>query len=80
MPAIMAPIVMSTLPARTALTVPEKLNPEISFNFVDGCDQIPLVQTSRVVDEDMPPPIMTIMNIDITVEPGNKYCTYRTQG
>jgi len=28
----------------------------------------------------MPPPIITIMKIDITIERGNRYCTHGTQG
>ena len=35
-PAITAPMVISTLPAMTAFTVPERLNPEINSNFVIG--------------------------------------------
>ena len=81
MPAIIAPMVINTLPAITALTVPERLKPVISSSFEIGVTRYPSWRPRALSSiKMMPPPIITIMKIDMTVEPGSRYCTYGTYG
>ena len=81
MPAMSDPITMRNMPASTALMVPEMLNPATSSSFVIGVTRYPSCSPRALSSmKMMPPPIITIMKIDITIDPGSRYCTYGTYG
>jgi hypothetical protein len=67
---------MMTAPANTALMVPEMLKPAMSSSLVMGVTRYPSCRPRDLSSmKMMPPPIITIMKMDITMDPGSRYCT-----
>ena len=54
--------------------VPEMLKPATSSSFVIGVTRYPSCSPRALSSmKMMPPPIITIMKIDIVIEPGSRY-------
>ena len=68
------PMIVMAAPARTALIVPEMLKPATSSSLVIGVTRYPSCSPRALSSmKMMPPPIITIMKIDIVIEPGSRY-------
>ena len=72
-------MIMMEMPAITALIVPEMLKPATSSSLLMGVTRYPSCSPRALSSmKMMPPPIITIMKIDITMDPGSRYWTYGT--